>query len=246
MEGLIFKISLEGHMSRTFLLLIFNGSFADEINPTVRIKRIGMGNEIKIMPNEERSYLAQKVLEVRWRLNKFIIWPVLDRLFWKRMEGVPKSSISANEAKRFLSQRILETAHRDGVDFDNLEEKMLYWTAEHEDMDLADNFAEKHNDDDYEKKVIRLLKNAYEHDLKNGSIDLQKYNDAYSAFQQGDHYLTVMLDKSLGNQLARKGKFGDKNYSNLNNLNTQTTIIIFIVLLLWLGLELVRHFWLGY
>jgi hypothetical protein len=163
-------------------------------------------------PEEERSFLAQKILETRWRFNKFVIWPILD-LFEKplnRLIGIPaentaKSSMSVNEAKKFISQRILETAHRDGVDFDNLEEKMLYWTAEHEDMDLADKFAEKHNDDDYEKKVIRLLKSAYEHDLKNGSIDLQKYNDAYIALQQGDHYLTVLLDKSIGNQISPPG-----------------------------------------
>jgi hypothetical protein len=189
-------------------------------------------------PEEERSFLAQKILETRWLLNKLVIWPILD-LFEKplnRLIGIPtentsKSSMSVNEAKKFLSQRILETAHRDVVDFDNLEEKMLYWTAEHEDMDLADKFAEKHNDDDYEKKVIRLLKSSYEHDHENGSIDLQKYNDAYAALFQGDHYLTVLLDQSIGNQISPPGSYwlGGQSKSIQDYVNLALTGFVIMV-----------------
>jgi len=187
-------------------------------------------------PKEERSFLAQKILEIQWRLGllvDFILQP-LTRSIEKRSKAGAESDLSPNEAKKFLSQRVLETAHRDGVDFDNLEEKMLYWTAEHEDMDLADKFAEKHNDDDYEKKVIRLLKSAYEHDLKNGSIDLQKYNDAYVALQQGDHYLTVLLDKSIGNQILPPGShwLGKPSNSTQDYLNLVLTgLTLFVVFL---------------
>ena len=155
--------------------------------------------------NKTKKTLSQKILEIQFSFLNFIFASLLN-LKTRNVSGPLEVSIlSPNEAKKFLSQRISETARRNGVPFDDLEEKMLYWTSDHEDMDLAKKFSEKHNDDDYEKKVAHLLKNAYEYNLKMGSFDLQRYKDAYIALQQGDHYLTVLLDESIGNQISPPG-----------------------------------------
>jgi hypothetical protein len=166
-----------------------------------------------------------------WSAFKFFEKP-LDLLMGKSKKGSLKSAFSISEAKKFLSRKITETARRDGLDFDNLEEKMLYWTAEHEDMNLQDKFDAKHNNDDYEKKVAGLLKSAYAYDRKNDSIDLPKYNDAYTALQQGDYYLTVLLDKSIGNQISTPGSrwLGKPSNSTQDYLNLVLTGLVFCVL----------------
>jgi hypothetical protein len=160
---------------------------------------------LNLSSNKTKKPLSQKILEIQYSFFNFIFASLLNLKTQNVSESLTVSTMSPNEAKKFLSQRILETARRDGVPFDDLEEKMLYWTSDHEDMDLANKFSEKHNDADYEKKVAHLLKNAYEYELKMDLFDIQKYKDAYIALQQGDHYLTVLLDKSIGNQISPPG-----------------------------------------
>jgi hypothetical protein len=190
---------------------------------------------LKLKSNEIKKPLRQKLFEIQLWLLGFI-FPSLTRLIGKTPQIAAKSSLSPNEAKKFLSRKILETARRNGVDFDALEEKMLYWTSDHEDMDLADKFAEKHNDQDYEKKVAGLLKSSYEHDRESNVIDFPNYKEAYNALLQGDNYLTVMLDKSIGNQFSPVGLrwFGgqSKSFQDYRNLVLTGFVIMVVIIIL--------------
>jgi hypothetical protein len=184
--------------------------------------------------NKTKKQLSQKILELQYSIWNFIFASLLNLKTRNASESLAVSNLSPNEAKKFLSQRISETARRNGVPFDDLEEKMLCWTSDHEDMDLVDKFAEKHNDKDYEKKIIGLLKSSYEHDRENDSIELQEYNDAYAALLHGDHYLTFLLDQSIGNKISPPGShwLGKPSNSAQDYLNLILTgLALFVVFL---------------
>ena len=143
--------------------------------------------------------------------------------------------MTPNEAKNFLSQKISETAHRNVISFDQLEKEMLYWSSDHEEkyLELGRKFSEKHNDKEYEKKVVDLLNESYDYDSKNNSIDLPKYKQACAALRQGDHYLLVMVDDSIGYRFSAFGwlRLGRESKSFLDFLNLILVAFLCIVLM---------------
>ncbi len=110
--------------------------------------------------------------------------------------------MTIKDAKDFFSKKIIQSASRENIAFDSLENQMLYWSSEHEDMGLQRKFEEKHNDADYEKKVKDLLLKAYSYDRENDPEAIEKYKNAYESLRLGDHYLLVLLDGSIGSKLS--------------------------------------------
>jgi CRISPR/Cas system CSM-associated protein Csm2 small subunit len=60
------------------------------------------------------------------------------------------------------------------------------------------------SDDRYEAKISPLLANAYNRDVAPDSGMKEVWKEAYSKLNEGDHYIAVMLEPSLGRKL-RKG-----------------------------------------
>jgi hypothetical protein len=60
------------------------------------------------------------------------------------------------------------------------------------------------SDDQYEAKISALLANAYNRDVAPDSGMKEVWKEAYSKLNEGDHYIAVMLEQSLGRKL-RKG-----------------------------------------
>lgn len=116
--------------------------------------------------------------------------------------------MTPDQAKDFFSQKIVETARRNSIDFDDLEREMLYWSSDYEEkyLELGRKFSEKHNDKEYEKKVAYLLNKAYAYDGENNSNDLPNYKQAYDALHRGDHYLLVLLNNSIGDRFSAIGR----------------------------------------
>ncbi|HXU18520.1 MAG TPA: hypothetical protein VN708_25660, partial [Terriglobales bacterium] len=77
---------------------------------------------------------------------------------------------SAREAKEFLVARIIEQAERENVSLSEVERKMLYfsetnWTLP-DMMEVSQQFDREYNQDQYEKTIAELVRNATEHDRK--------------------------------------------------------------------------------
>jgi len=112
---------------------------------------------------------------------------------------------SAREAKEFLISRIVEEAKHENVAFSEVERKMLYfsetdWTLP-DIMEINEQFDRECNQDEYEKKIARLIANATEHDSKESREQHEAWGDAIRLLKKEDHYILVMVD------LARAGDF---------------------------------------
>jgi hypothetical protein len=73
-------------------------------------------------------------------------------------------------AKQFLISRVIEEAKVEQVSLSGVEKKMLYFTEVHPSLpDIYETNAEferDYNSDEYEAKVVKLLRNARERDSR--------------------------------------------------------------------------------
>src|SRR5579863_8531432 len=74
---------------------------------------------------------------------------------------------SGREAKEFLVSRIVAEAQRENVPLSEIERKMLYFTESGWTLpDIAsvgEEFDREYDQDQYEKKIARLIRKAYKH-----------------------------------------------------------------------------------
>jgi hypothetical protein len=100
-------------------------------------------------------------------------------------------------AKEFLISRIIEESKLEHVHLSDVEKKMLYFTETQRTLpDMAEvvaEFEQKCNSDDYERKIIGLLKNARIRELAPSAQQMEMWNDAISTLKQEDHYLLVLI-----------------------------------------------------
>jgi hypothetical protein len=105
-------------------------------------------------------------------------------------------------AKQFLVSRVIAEAKLEGVPLSDVETKMLHFTEVHPSLpDIYDVYAEFERDydgDQYEKKVVGLLKNARDSDQKQFSDAEQQWKDALNALRAEDHYILVMTGQAFG------------------------------------------------
>lgn len=112
------------------------------------------------------------------------------------------------EAKRFFITKISEEAEREGRPLSELEVKMLWFTEKGSDakpdyLETAAEFSERYDDDEYEKRISHLLRNAYNRDVRlgagTGAEDTKKiYQAARDVLAQEDHYLLIMVQNVFG------------------------------------------------
>lgn len=107
------------------------------------------------------------------------------------------SSKSVSNAKQFLVNRILEQASREGVELSEVDVKMLGFaeaSASAEEMETAAIFERDFDDKEYESRIAKLIRRAYDDDRKCG--EGAAWDDALSALVNEDMYLLVMIDRS--------------------------------------------------
>jgi hypothetical protein len=104
------------------------------------------------------------------------------------MEG---KSMNPVAAKQFLIARILEEADLEHVHLSDVEKKMLYFTEVHPSLpdiyEINVEFERDYDSDEYEAKVVSLLKRARDRGPE------QEWSDAIDALKQEDHYILVMV-----------------------------------------------------
>jgi len=100
-------------------------------------------------------------------------------------------------AREFLITRILEQAERDKVSLADTEKRMLRFAepiATSEIGAAAEVFDREYDSDEYEAKIARLIRRAYERDIKRN--DERPWRAAIAALRKIDCYLLVMVDQS--------------------------------------------------
>ncbi len=108
--------------------------------------------------------------------------------------------MNSTEAKEFLASRIVGQAQREGVEFSDLERKMLFYSESHPslpDMDtVLVEFNQAYNMFPYETVVSSLICGAYRQDRNDPALARQ-WRDARSTLRWEDHYINVMLKRGL-------------------------------------------------
>jgi hypothetical protein len=109
-------------------------------------------------------------------------------------------------AKRFFAQRVIDQAAVEGEPLSRAEGHMLYWsesdTSAKADDALLIEFEQQTTDERFEAKISGLVERAYESDRARGLSG--EYKEAYRRLAEGDHYIQIMLDATIGEKLRRK------------------------------------------
>jgi|SRR6267378_1737922 len=102
------------------------------------------------------------------------------------------------DAKQFIIARLIAEAEVEQVNLSEVEKKMLQFTeAERATQDMAEAVAEFERScdcDEYQSKVISLLKSARARDLVQSHQRKHVWSDSISAIKQEDHYILVIID----------------------------------------------------
>ena len=106
---------------------------------------------------------------------------------------------NAREAKEFLISRIAEQAQRDGEPLSEIERKELYfsesgWTLP-DIMSVNDAFERDYDQDSYEKKIKKLVREARNRARKKAPQEVKSWSDAIRILRKEDHYISVMLGR---------------------------------------------------
>lgn len=98
-------------------------------------------------------------------------------------------------AKQFVISRVIDQAQLEHIELSGIETKMLYFSEAHPpfaDMfEVNTEFERDYDTEEYEDKVVGLLKSARERDISLGRK--QDWVDALQALEKEDHYILVMV-----------------------------------------------------
>src|SRR6266487_2036132 len=103
----------------------------------------------------------------------------------------------AREAKEFLISRIVAEAQRENAPLSETERKMLYFTESGwtlpDIMQVNEQFDREYDQDDYEKKIARIIGKAYKRILHDSRDEYDKWWAAVRFLQREDHYISVLI-----------------------------------------------------
>lgn len=112
------------------------------------------------------------------------------------MEGV-KTEVPLADALGFLTTRVAAEARRDSVHLTDAEIKQLSFTEEtatEEEIAAARAFDDANDSDEFEAKISKLLRNAFDHDVKRGMGRL--WQEHLASLCNHDMYVLVMVDQA--------------------------------------------------
>jgi hypothetical protein len=121
-----------------------------------------------------------------------------------------KTFTSARDAKEFLVSRIVSEAELEGVQLSETERKELYysesaWTLP--DMERTnDDFERNYDQDEYERKIAGLIRNARRRDGRANKEDAKLWYEAVGILRKEDHYILVMV-RQAGVSTRPRGDF---------------------------------------
>jgi len=104
---------------------------------------------------------------------------------------------SIEKAKSFLAARIGDEAAREGKPLNEVETRMLGFSepsASARDMEIAQEFERDYDDAEYEDRIARLVRSAYDRDVNDGRKP--EWDQAMDDLADEDLYLHVMLEKA--------------------------------------------------
>ena len=103
----------------------------------------------------------------------------------------------AREAKEFLISKIVAEAQRENAPLSETERKMLYFTESGWTLpditQVNEQFDREYNQDEYEKKIARIIGKAYECILHESRDEYDKWWAAVRFLQREDHYISVLI-----------------------------------------------------
>jgi hypothetical protein len=109
------------------------------------------------------------------------------------MEGVR----NAREAKEFLISKIVAEAQRENVPLSETERKMLYFTESGWTLpditQVCEQFDREYDQDEYEKKIARIVAKAYKHILHDSRDEYETWWAAVRLLSREDHYISVLI-----------------------------------------------------
>jgi len=104
---------------------------------------------------------------------------------------------TVDSAKEFLLAKVRDRAARDGVPFDEIEQRMFLFSEASGTPDLEANeeFETNYDASAYEAKLSKLLRKAYAHDKPN--VDRKReWKEALDTLSKEDFYGLVMVDQA--------------------------------------------------
>jgi hypothetical protein len=118
---------------------------------------------------------------------------------------------SQTEAKRFFVDKVVARAQIERVPLSEAERKMLSWSESDPDFvvdpHLPGQLASEMSDQEYERKIGGLLARSLQGDLAEDPNAEARWKQASDVLHQGDHYILVMLEESVGSRLKRWWQF---------------------------------------
>jgi hypothetical protein len=113
----------------------------------------------------------------------------------------------ARGAKDFLVQQTVEQASAEHLPFSDLEKRMMYFTetgdCPEDPIVLNNAFEAEYDSTAYEKKVSRLMAQAYRRIKQESPERLRLWNEAVCTLRKGDHYILGFLPPSTRGRPAR-------------------------------------------
>jgi len=115
------------------------------------------------------------------------------------------------EARQFFVNKVIQQADSDGMALSNDERQMLFWSESAPDSvadpKLAERLAKEISDSDYEAKITGLLRRSLAAEIARDSRSKDLWQQAWSVLKEGDHYILVMIDEAVGQQLKPWWRF---------------------------------------
>lgn len=105
---------------------------------------------------------------------------------------------STLDALTFVAEQVVAEARREGVSLSEVEQAMLYFSEVEETppgiIEANAAFERDYDQDEYEAKIVRLLKGAGRHARRESKQTRDRWSNALRTLRQGDHFLLVMID----------------------------------------------------
>jgi hypothetical protein len=109
--------------------------------------------------------------------------------------------MDANAAKQFFISKVVAEAEFERVKLSEVEKKMLYFTEAHTSLpdtyEINAEFERDYDSDEYEAKISRLLKNAFNRDSDSSQACEREWKDALEVLKTEDHYILVLLYRAF-------------------------------------------------
>jgi hypothetical protein len=120
--------------------------------------------------------------------------------------------MNTKQAKDFLAQQTTEQAALEKVPLSPVEKRMMYFTESdsvscENPLELNDEFEAECDTGEYEVKIARLLRHAYDRLKVEDPERKRMWDQAVHELRKGDHYFLVLWDLKVPSERPRRDLF---------------------------------------